>query len=81
MKITLYIRATKPGHVQMFARREEEPNYRDTPRILNLGNEIGDAIDNIIRDCEAAGVVTYCDGRHVKTRGTSAAPDTHKEKA
>lgn len=58
MKITLYIRrdAKRGDRVNLFCRAEDEPCY-DTPRILNLGAEIKQAVDNIIADCERTGVI------------------------
>lgn len=58
MKITLYIRSTKPGHCEMHTLAVEEPNY-DTPRTINLGNEIRSSIDAIIDRCVTDGAVYY----------------------
>lgn len=57
MKITLYIRATKPGRVNMWTRQEEEPNYNDTPRIVSLGQDIAAELDALIAKCREAGAV------------------------
>ena len=58
MKITLYIRALKPGRVNMWTRMEEEPNYNDTPRIISLGQDIAAEMDAMIDRCREAGAVT-----------------------
>ena len=57
MKITLYIRATKPGRVNMWTRQEEEPNYNDTPRIISLDQDIAAELDAMIAKCREAGTV------------------------
>lgn len=58
MKVTLYIRAGKHGRVKMWTRREEEPNYGDTVRIISLGQDIAAELDAIIGRCEDAGAVS-----------------------
>lgn len=55
MKVTLYIRAGKHGRVDMWTRREEEPNYGDTVRIVGLGHDIAAELDAIIDKCKDAG--------------------------
>ena len=58
MKLTLYIRARKPGRVDMHTSLEDEPNY-DTPRVSALSHEIRAAIDRIIDECYANGYISY----------------------
>ena len=74
MKIILYIRkdARKAGYARMHTHAEEEPNY-DTPRVVNVGNEIREHLDKIIAKCEADGAFVYGDGddrKNLKTQGT-----------
>lgn len=57
MKVTLYIRAGKHGRVDMWTRREEEPNYGDTVRIIGFGHDIAAELDAIIDKCKDAGAV------------------------
>ena len=57
MKVTLYIRAGKHGRVKMWTRREEEPNYGDTVRIVRFGHDIAAELDAIIDKCKDAGAV------------------------
>ncbi len=63
MKITLYIRSSKPGRVTMDARLEEEACY-DTPRVAGLGREIHRELENIIDECRSKGYVEY--GKYTK---------------
>lgn len=58
MKVTLYIRAEKHGRVKIWTRREEEPNYGDTVRIVGFGHDIAAELDAIIDRCKDAGAVS-----------------------
>ena len=63
MKITLYIRAPKRTTCTMHTRIEEEANY-DSVRVINLANEIKQAIDDIIENCKRLGYIEY--GKYTK---------------
>ncbi len=71
MKLILYIRARKPGRVEMRTNLEDEPNY-DTPRVSALSHEIRATLDRTIDECCANGYIKY--GGKAKTK-----KETHNE--